>query len=632
MKCENLRAYMDDELGFVGRLAMIAHLRSCTACRQNVAEWLCLSRETKRLEGEPVPPSLEQKLMADAMTAASARAHANSPALHKPRAMEALRMEKKGLLAAGFAIALLAVALTMFPRPHKAFALANVARAMESVRSVHFSGWHTGNKGRIRFDGWQRGGRYSWSSENQREVADNGTTCTIINNHPFCPYVTIEDSHAARESMQDDYMGLTLVNRYLSDNSGARVESRRDAASDGRPVVVTKISWPDGAAVITTDAKTDLLVRYERYDRGELITLTDRYDYNVPIPKSTFSASIPKGIPVVDMVTPPTEEQIERHKLQEKQLKSVRTFGWVVTHENAGEHAAKYHPRFHFIVVGRQEDETTIVYLPDKNLYRVCGQAILYDRNGSEPARLVRDEDVKLPGTAQCEQVLMRDGRPGACCALQQEDYNRWLFRWVNVGPGALTITYNDCTGRYAVHGTAKLIPLGTVFTDQTMDMRSSQDLLPKVVTAPKLDWTGVQAGEIKRLKAGVEVERRLYHIMRHNDSDGHVVIDGGHFLGFDRRVGPGEVYEPLSGDILEDAGGAIEGTTYSAEYYHRKGFDHNTRLAFELAGSAPYAYCLQIPSKKEVCVVGALRLIPSGKIVKNGLVSYDGRVLSSER
>ena len=49
-----------------------AHLLWCAECRRNATEWFRLSRQLDRLEGEPVPPGLRERVIADAQAAAMA--------------------------------------------------------------------------------------------------------------------------------------------------------------------------------------------------------------------------------------------------------------------------------------------------------------------------------------------------------------------------------------------------------------------------------------------------------------------------------------------------------------------------------------------------------------------------------
>lgn len=622
MKCDNLKAYLDGQLGLFDRLLMLAHVRLCAPCRQNRAEWLSLSRQIERLEDEPVPSALKDRLITDAVTAAaSARARSTSSSPERPRVMEVLKM-RKAPLAAGLVVILVAIGFWLLPSRRGDFALADVARAMSKVKSVHFVGWKLDSSGnRKKMEGWIKGSsKVRWRTEGAgyvNDAADDGERVVEIWGSGGFQRATIRPSKGSAEwSRQglsaDLFYGHGLLRDLQDTIRPYTVTSRQTALPDGRRVVVYELNRPSDKTLLllTVDRDTDLIVRAEGFkdlESGREKTLAiERIEYNVEIPDSVFRLAIPRGAQVTDLLSPlpaAPADVVERREAEKKRLRAdphAHVF-LDIGEGRRGSGGTAYHPSFRFEVT--EYDGIMVAYVPDRNIYRVVGRARVYSKDGSY-SQIAEDEDIRLPGEPQYpEPVLLLDGgRPGAYCGLKEvHPRNSQFRRFLNVGDGPLTIATKGHMGKrtFFIKGTAKLLPFGTVYRNLTV---KENDLpgIEAIRSLPKLDWGSLPASEVEIAKAELDVAMRLDEIMSTRDAEGRVLIDG-------ERV-----------KIKMQAGG---------------GYQAHRGLKFEAAGIGPTACILRIESKDEhkFVIIGTVRVLPSGEICKNGRVSYGGEVISSE-
>jgi hypothetical protein len=115
MLCDNLRAYLDNELTPPEAVVMRVHSRFCPTCRRNTAVWSCISKEIKLAEDGPELQSLRERLMADARTA-SARARLSMSTASRPRTRQ-MAPYFAGLLAAVLILFFIVRAIIMVPSP-----------------------------------------------------------------------------------------------------------------------------------------------------------------------------------------------------------------------------------------------------------------------------------------------------------------------------------------------------------------------------------------------------------------------------------------------------------------------------------------------------------------------------------
>ncbi|GEM_PF-4381246 len=113
------------------------------------------------------------------------------------------------------------------------------------------------------------------------------------------------------------------------------------------------------------------------------------------------------------------------------------------------------------------------------------------------------------------------------------------------------------------------------------------------VETVP-LDWSGLPADEVSVMKEQLEIERRLHDVHSHKNAKGHTVINGAEVKGmYGVPCKPNDFY-------------------------------------FRSVGRAK-SWFLNVPSRAEYYVIGEATIDPGGRIVRNGVVDYNGEVVSTE-
>lgn len=598
MKCENLKAYLDNQLNFYERLVMAAHVKTCPACRQDVAEWSCLSRDTERLEGEPVPPALRERLMADAMTAA-ATAQARASQSERPRAQGVFAM-KRSLLVAAFAVLIVGVGIWLIPGENGDFALADMAQAMTKVQSVHFTGFSIDDSGRRHpVEGWVKGtSKIRIRVDGIRDIADDGKRLVAIE-RDYLPKVTIRNTGR----LQGLARGMTYLDLFSGPGAlrsavvanGAEITGEKKEVVAGREVLITELQGDAGARMrVFTDVSTNLLVRSETYDpAGKLIECIERVEYDVPVHDSVFVLAIPNDLPVLDMVSPSPDEIVGNRKAEfERLLKDPNVkLLYFSDSGRAGSHGScggDIHPSYNIEVFG--PGFVSVQYLADKNMYRILGKARAHSVRDGWRSDMVEDNYIRLPGVPQIEQVLMLDGQVGDYCGLNEGPY-----RIQNIGPGPATVTWHRVLKAFVIRGRARLYPTGKVYTNEVVkvDVAYGSDLVEYIESGGKLDWGNLPKAEIESMKADIDVAVRFAEVRRSGDRLG--------------RIGGADVTAICGG------GSQMNGIRFTA------------------AGPGTQIWALYTRSTEQYHILGRCRLEPSGKIVKNGVVSHDGKVLSSE-
>lgn len=302
-----------------------------------------LGRDISRLEGEPVPSRLKDKLMADAMTAAAdarSRMSSSAPSGRRTRGVKDMR---RVLAVAGFAALLVAGGLWLFPRQS---GLAGVVQAMSNVDSVHYTGWDIDQKTgeRRRVEAWIRGDRVRRTVEGQVDmVVTDGRETWIQYDHPLQhgPRATIRraDDHTTPRMFRGEEAIRVVLNQ-----SGGEVKPMGTKTLDGVSVTVTEIIEPEGRPgwghprlVIYANRDTDLIARVEVYNReGNLENVLDKFEYDTDFPDSVFSIKIPEGMPVEDHSRDPQNREGlgggGDAGASASVVKSVHYTGWTLDH------------------------------------------------------------------------------------------------------------------------------------------------------------------------------------------------------------------------------------------------------------------------------------------------------------
>ena len=278
------------------RLTAFMHKMLCATCRRSTREWTRLSRGIERLEDDTFPPSLDKKLLADAMTA-SARARQTSPI--RSRASEAFTM-RRFKYAAGLVVILLLVGAFLFPRMRGNAAIADAMQAMAQVKTCHFTGTMQSENGdRAEIEGWFKAPDrlHVHNGSSHESYLLDGKEIIIEKDK-----VTISKNDT---DVQSIFVGGLFRRAMSLYQYFDKVDVKKDVLPNGHEALVIttheKQRYYEGTAVFTIDRATDLMVSIREYNKqGELTTELDSFEYDVPIPDSVFKVEIPDSLPVTD--------------------------------------------------------------------------------------------------------------------------------------------------------------------------------------------------------------------------------------------------------------------------------------------------------------------------------------------
>lgn len=559
-----------------------------------------LSRKISQLEGEPVPTGLRDKLMADAMTAASAR-RSIPPVPH--------RFTMRRAYLASAAVLLVVIGIILLPRRQNT-ALADVTLAMSRVKNVHFVGWEEDSAhGRSTMEGWIAGDsklRFRTQGDNWLgDYGDDGKTVVEVNTYSQNPYATVRSSGNDERWPMELSLSLFRGHSILEDARNplhpCTITSRKTALPDGRRVVIHQLGWSTGEATLTVDAKSDLILKIENlkhFDSREVREAIDRIEYNVEIPDSVFRPSIPRGLRVLDLTKSLSPTIAKRRQAEMKRLQSDPTveITWHIPGGHRSSCGAIYRKGYMFEVAG--PGEVMVAYVPALDVYRVIGTVRAFSLDGSYSC-FAQDEDVRLPGKPnlhEFEKALMENSSPGAYRGLEHWNPHWGFRRFLNVGNGSLNVLLDTHRDVYIIKGTAKLVPLGIVYQNQTIKTADIPGI-EAVSNVKKLDWAGLPKREVEIAKAELDVRLRVRELYNTRDAEGRFLIDG----------------------------------EWVKVTNHCDGGYSDGRIRIEPAGIGPTATTLGINSKRLYVVIGRVKVFPSGEICKNGRISFDGKVISSE-
>ena len=561
-----------------------------------------LNRKIQQLEGEPVPPDLRNKLMADAMTAAaSARAHTTSPSPEQFGVQGVWKM-RRVCLAAVFAVLMVGVGLWLLPSRQSGFAIADMAEAMAKVSTVHFTGYTVDEDGsRRNLEGWVKGAnKIRIKVEGKADIADDGSRLIAVELDDL-PKVTIRGS--------GDLPGLARGMTYLDlfnrpgalgsaiEASGAEVTSAREVTLDGRKCLETELKGDSGTRMrIFTDTATKLLARAETYGKsGRLVESIERVQYNTPVADSAFTLSVPKNLPVLNMVSPEPDDFQRNRKAEFERLQEDPNAYMLLSmakSQPGSSCGALFHPDFRFKALG--SGFFSVHYLADKNVYRILGKGRAYNGKEGWQSDVVEDGDIRLPGEPQIEEVLMLNGRVGDYCGKGRGG----VYRFLSIGPGPATVTYHKVSEVFLIRGTAKVLPTGKVYRNEVvkLDAAFGSDIAEYVNSGGRLDWGGLPQQEIVSMKADLDVALRLAE------------------TGVRQRMG-GKLNGKINGAPVE-------------AFYGSGGTSVNG-ISIRPVGPGTRMHVLE--SRDEYYVLGRARIMPGDRIVRNAFISKQGEIISSE-
>lgn len=313
MRCDSLKTYLDNELNPFSRLVMRAHVTMCAECRRNARAWSRLSPQRKGLEDRPMPPTLVEKLLEDAASAAAIARTEFTPRSQRSRLQGVLTMKRR-LIAVGLVgiIALVAGALSPKADP----ALAAVVQAMSSIRNVHVTGWVVQGGERRELEVWKAGtSRMRTNIEGAPDQVVDGKRLVEISQDSVVikssgNILGPEGTNAMEWLSGDFWQGV--ANR--SKHPGS-VKKSDGVLPGGRPALVLTLEIGGDKMVIAIAKDTNLVARVQDYDSKNELTLDMQHiEYNVDIPAEVFDPKYPASAQVIDMLNPKTSDRYPNGK------------------------------------------------------------------------------------------------------------------------------------------------------------------------------------------------------------------------------------------------------------------------------------------------------------------------------
>lgn len=381
-------------------LTAFIHNTLCATCRRSTSEWSRLSRGIERLEDDALPQSLDERLLSDAMTASAA---ARASSANRSRAAEAFGM-KRTWYAAGLAVILMLLGVFLFPRTQGNTALADVMQAMADVKSVHAVGWKLNRFGeRERIEIWAgEGGKYRLEYKDAETVVDDGEKLVSLVTYEGQTSVTISQSGQSPDFAfgawyPELFMGERMTSRVMQEGRLGFAGSRSSVLPDGRKAVVMELRSGPRKALITVDARSNLVQGLEAYDEaGTLCFKFETCEYDVEIPDSVFTAAIPPDAVVTDYRIPLSSVSEDRRKWREQMAEKLDKLPEAICAYKVpgGEGGSQYHSGLRFRCLSH--DGLGVWYLKKRNSYYVVGKALVFDES-SDFRRTVEDAEFRAP-------------------------------------------------------------------------------------------------------------------------------------------------------------------------------------------------------------------------------------------
>jgi hypothetical protein len=211
------------------------------------------------------------------------------------------------------------------------------------------------------------------------------------------------------------FRGATVIHREIEAGGARLVRSEPVTLPDGRAAMVLELSEKSGRALLTVDAETDLLVSWETYSDGKLRAKIERIEYNVEIPDSVFQPAIPEGAIVVDATDRQASAE-QRARYAEWLAAAKRLSGaYTLNQIPPGGHVNLGTPFHHHLMFETLDTGGLILlYLPDRNVYRVFGRAMVHEDGDDRNAGPVVENAEYVPPTpaeVTVEQVKAKEAR-----------------------------------------------------------------------------------------------------------------------------------------------------------------------------------------------------------------------------
>jgi hypothetical protein len=330
------------------------------------------------------------------------------------------------------AVAALAVLMVVFvfviPRRNADSTLVDMTQAMANVQSASLTGIYFDDltKQYIPVKGWVKGsGKKRLLIDKVIDSIDDGQRSFDISLHipqewPFVPpavsfriarYLTavniLPSGAIGGQALNylDFFQGPLLLSKL--DLRDHQPQSRAVVLPNGRSAKVVEVKNPQTGAIdiFTIDTYTNLLVSWENRIRGKLAFKWEQIVYNRRIPDTVFSLQIPDGASVTDLTRNSQSSQRQQAAFAQWSATAEKIPGAIKLFPTfrPGEHgscASPFHSRLRFEVL--DNGGMIVVYLPDRNVYRIFGKVMVHTEGDlRESGHVADNQDFVAPSAAE---------------------------------------------------------------------------------------------------------------------------------------------------------------------------------------------------------------------------------------
>lgn len=615
----NIAAFLAGELDERSSDEHRRHAEECSNCAAEIRSTAILVDLLKAHLNRDVPERVEAVVLKGLDPLRRLQRRTTTSPLPLRSHIQGVFTMKRRTVVVGLVAVAVAVGLAVLPGLQSNRALAGVANAIANANSIHLviKKAHTKTGERSIEELWIKLPSQYRLRSGYGEVADNGQKTIRVHISNGVTTATISASEGLK-GLDPTSSYLTLFNfRELVEKFGDKVLSRTSTRlSDGRMATI----FDFGDCRFTVDDATNLPVRIEDYrSDGSLKKVIEHIEYDVEIPDTVFDLQIPKNAIVIDTLTPSAsspEVERDRSRIAAKlESSGAWKLAWrigapisSVYSQNSGSVASPAHPGMQFRPL--EYGKAWLFYIPKRNSYFVLGKWHITDGKTAGYSLTVQDREFPAPRKPQllaprAPRVCVQNAKPG--------EYNNWT-NLQNLGPGPLTIiekhSWNGGTF-YEIQGRAKHIPDGKEYKDETATF---EELINRPYDLPyptKPYWGNLPPEEIKSRKGYIDYHNRIAAFLSNKNSEGYPVYDGAKIqdMGW-----------------LDDNAPLCEGKLQLTRI-HRRNLDEGDTSDY-------LGYALRVPAKRVFLCIGHVKVKYPGKpdrICVNGVVSFDGEILSSE-
>jgi hypothetical protein len=271
--------------------------------------------------------------MADAVTAAASRTADSSSRLSRTKGIP---LTRKFAFATMLLVAILAVAGIWLGRRGPDVALADVVRAMASVRNVHLIAWSvdkTGNQSDSEYY-FQGPGKFVVLADGKKISGDDGKRYVKLYSISGQHFAEIKPSGSVLPFGKSDLLSIFMqekaLNYFLKHGKAEIISWKSERARDGRPLSVAEMTRAHGGTLkLYIDPATDLVYGWTNYDdAGNPVDGVERVEYNLDIDDSIFTVDIPEDAAIDDHISAEPARVMEKRKVMVEKLQTKGADVW----------------------------------------------------------------------------------------------------------------------------------------------------------------------------------------------------------------------------------------------------------------------------------------------------------------